>query len=116
MPSLPLLHSQWYIWSDTKKGFLKRVSLNIGAPIGLAHWIMDDGFKSGKGMGLSTALQEIELLKCALESKFGLKFTVQIRHSSGGSLGHRLHISSKSRVLSLVQSHFINSMNYKLGL
>lgn len=40
LPSLTLLHSQWYIWSDTKKGFIKRVPLNIGellTPIGLAH-------------------------------------------------------------------------------
>jgi len=82
---------------------------------------MDDGFKSGKDMGLSTEsffLQKIKLLKYILESKFGLKMTVQIRHSSGGNLDHRLYISSKSRdiLLSLVQSHFINSMNYKLAL
>jgi len=44
--------------------------------------------------------------------------TVQIRYFSEGSLDHRLHISSKSWdiLLFLVQSHFINSMNYKLGL
>ena len=82
---------------------------------------MDDRFKSGKDMGLSTesfSLQKIELLKRVLKSKFELKMTVQIRHSSEGSLDYRLHISSKSWdiLLFLVQSHFINLINYKLGL
>ena len=124
MHLLTLLYSQWYIWSDTKKRFMKKVPLNIGkllTLIGLAHIIMDNGFKSGKDMGLSIeyfSLQKIELLKCTLESKFGLKITVQIRHFSGSSLDHKLHISSKSWdiLLSLVQSHFINSMNYMLDL
>lgn len=46
LPSFTLLHSQWYIWSDTKKGFIKKVSLNIGElliPIGLGYWIMEYG-------------------------------------------------------------------------
>ena len=99
---MTLLYSQWYIWSDTKRRFMKKVPLNIGellTPIDLAYIIIDDGFKSGKDIGLSIeyfSLQKIELLKYTLESKFGLKITVQIRYFSGISLNYKLHISSKS--------------------
>ena len=82
---------------------------------------IDDGFKSGTGICLSTesfTLAEVELLKKVLEFKFGLTVTIQIRNTSGGTLGYRLYISSKSRdkLLSLVKSYFIPSMKYKLGL
>jgi len=124
LPYLTLLHSQWYKWSEYKKRFIKIVPLNIEellTPIGLALWIMDDGFKSGNGIGLCTesfTLAEVELLKKVLEFKFGLTVTIRIRNTSGGTLGYRLSISSKSRekLLSIVKSYFIPSMNYKLGL
>lgn len=124
LSSLTLLHSQWYNWSEVKKGFVKIVPLNIEellTPIGLAIWIMDDGFKAGKGVVLCTesfSLAEVELLKKVLESKFELIVTIQVRHPSGGGIGYRLSISSKSRdkLLSLVQPYFIPSMNYKLGI
>jgi LAGLIDADG DNA endonuclease family len=82
---------------------------------------MDDGFKSGNGICLSIesfTLAEVELLKKVLEFKFGLTVTIQNRNTSGGTFGYRLYISSKSRdkLLSLVKSYFIPSMNYKLGL
>lgn len=88
-------------------------------PIGLAHLIMDDGFKKGKGIGLCTesfTTLEVELLRDILISKFGLTVTLQVRHSSGGSEGYRLYISGKSRekLLSLVRPYFIPSMLYKL--
>ena len=91
LPSLTLLHSQWYKWSEYKKGFIKIVPLNIEellTPIGLAHWIMDDGFKSGNGICLSTesfTIAEVELLKKVLEFKFGLTVTIQNRKTSGGT-------------------------------
>ena len=124
LPSLTLLHSQWYEWSEIKKKFIKIVPLNIGdllTPIGLAHWMMDDGYIHGNGMILATdsfTLNEIELLKKVLESNFDLKVTIQIRKSSGGNEVNRLRISSKSRYkfLALTKSYFIPSMNYKLGL
>jgi hypothetical protein len=84
---------------------------------------MDDGFKSGNGIGLSTesfTKAEVELLKKVLEFKFGLTVTIQNRNTSGGTLGYRLYISSRNRsrdkLLSLVKSYFIPSMKYKLGL
>lgn len=124
LPSIILLHSNWYNWSEVKKGLIKIVPVNIGeliTPIGLAHWIKDDGYKHGKGIVLSTesfSLDDTEVLKKVLELKFELKVTIHIRHSSGGGLGYRLYISSKSydKLLSLIQPYFILSMNYKLGL
>ena len=68
LPSLTLLHSQWYEWSEIKNKYIKIVPLNIGeilTPIGLAHWIMDDGYKHGNGLILATesfSLKEVELL------------------------------------------------------
>jgi hypothetical protein len=98
LPSLTLLHYQWYKWFEYKKGFIKIVPLNIEellvtASIGLALWILDDGFKSGNGICLSTesfTLAEVELLKKVLEFKFGLTVTIQNRNTSGGTLGYRL--------------------------
>ena len=124
LPALTILHSQWYLWSETKKNFIKIVPINIDkllTPIGLAHWIMDDGFKSGKRVVLCTesfTLEEVELLKKVLESKFELKVSIQNRKTSGGIQGYRLAISSYSRakLISLVEPYFIPSMKYKLGL
>jgi hypothetical protein len=83
---------------------------------------MDDGFKSGRGICLCTesfTLAEVELLKNVLEFKFGLTVTIQIRNTSGGTLGYRLYISSRKRsrdkLLSLIGFYPIPSMNYKLG-
>lgn len=51
LPSLTLLHYQWYKWTEHKKGgrYIKIVPLNIEellTPIGLAHLIMDDGLST----------------------------------------------------------------------
>ena len=124
LPSLTLLHSQWYEWSEFKQKFIKIVPINIGellTPIGLAHWIMDDGYIHGNGLILATesfSLNEVELLKTVLESKFDLKVTIQNRKTSAGIEGNRLRISSKShdKLLAVTSSYFIPSMNYKLGL
>ena len=82
---------------------------------------MDDGYKHDYGIILATesfTLLEVEILKKSLESKFNLIVSIQNRKNSKGSIGHRLRISSKSydNLLSLVRSHFIPSMNYKLNL
>lgn len=105
-------------------GFIKIVPLNIEvllSPIGLAHWIMDDGFRSGNGVVLCTdsfTLIEVESLKKVLEFKFDLIVTIQNRTSSSGAKDFRLRINGKShdKLLSLIKSHFILSMYYKLGL
>lgn len=124
LPALSLLHSQWYSWSDSENKFIKIVPLNIEellTPIGLAHWIMDDGFSKGKGIGLCTeffTLAEVELLSKALKSKFDLVTTINVRHISGGRTGYRLLISGAkenyTKLRSIVRPFFIPSMCYKL--
>ena len=60
---------------------------------------MDDGFKTGKRVGLCTesfSLTEVELLKKALESNFDLKVSIHNRKTSGGIQGYRLSISGLS--------------------
>lgn len=82
---------------------------------------MDDGYIHGNGVMLATesfSLNEVELLKKVLESKFDLKVSIQNRNTSLEFNGYRLRISSKSRenLISLTKSYFIPSMYYKLGL
>jgi hypothetical protein len=124
LPALSLLHSQWYSWSESDNRFIKIVPLNIGellTPIGLAHWIMDDGFSKGKAIGLCTesfTLAEVELLGKALKSNFDLVTTINVRHTSGDVTGYRLFISGKpenyTKLRSIVRPFFIPSMFYKL--
>jgi len=49
-----------------------------------------------------------------LEFKFGLTVTIHIRITSGGTLGYRLQISSKSRdkLLSLVEYQAIQFLQW----
>jgi hypothetical protein len=84
---------------------------------------MDDGFSHGKGIGLCTesfTLAEVELLSKALQSKFDLVTTINVRHLSGGRVaaGYRLFISGKpenyTKLRSIVRPFFIPSMYYKL--
>ena len=120
--SLSLLHSQWYKWSDSKSGFIKIVPLNIGdllTPIGLAHWIMDDGYKHGRGIVICTesfTLFEVELLKSVLEKNFGLQITINIRKTSTSKIGYRIYINASSydKLVTLVKPYFIPEMYYKL--
>jgi LAGLIDADG DNA endonuclease family/Proton-conducting membrane transporter len=47
LPSLTILHNEWYNFNNETKKFIKIVPLNIGellTPIGLAHWLMGDGY------------------------------------------------------------------------
>lgn len=124
LPYLSLLHYQWYKWSNIKQKYIKIVPKNIDdllTPIGLAHWIMDDGYKSGGGVVLCTesfSLSEIKMLKNTLISKFDLIATLQKRYITKTKISYRIYISSTShnKLISLVSSYFIPSMKYKLGL
>jgi len=47
LPELTVLHKQWYVLNKENKKFIKIVPFNIGellTSIGLAHWIMGDGY------------------------------------------------------------------------
>jgi hypothetical protein len=83
---------------------------------GLAYWIMDDGYKSGKGFYLCTesyTLSDNEKLKEILTNKFNLKCGIH-KHSNG----HRLYIfsTSKERLLELVKPYLLDHFYYKLDL
>jgi hypothetical protein len=78
LPALTLLHKKWYVWNEELNKFVKIVPLNIGEllkPIGLAHWIMDDGYWSDGTIYLCTdsfTSEEVDLLINVLYSNFGL--------------------------------------------
>ena len=50
-------------------------------PVSLAYWIMDDGSFTGSGLKLHTnafSIEELNILKEALEKNFGLIATIQV--------------------------------------
>lgn len=102
--SLSEIHSQWYIWSDKLNKFIKIVPSNIGdllTPLGLAHWIMGDGYwdNTSKTIVICTdnfTLSEVELLITVLKSKFNLTATVQRRTKSNKEICWRIRFSGKS--------------------
>jgi len=119
------LHAQWYIWNELSK-FVKIVPLNIAdllTPIGLAHWIMDDGYWSQGSVFLCTdsfTSTEVDLLIYVLQSQFGLLATKQRRIKENKEICWRIRFSqAKGNILnlrSLVQSYFIPTMLYKINL
>jgi len=130
LPELTQLHSLWYVWSNDLRKFIKIVPHNIYqllTPIGLAHWIMDSGFRFGDGIILKTecfTYFEVQLLVSVLNRKFGLDTEVlPVGYcDNDGKLimkGHRIYISDKPgnkfKLDSLVIPYFIPSMLYKLN-
>ena len=126
--SLSQIHSQWYIWSETLNKFIKIVPSNIGellTPLGLAHWIMGDGYWDNHSKTVvictdSFTLAEVELLIIVLKTKFNLTATVQRRIKSNKEICWRIRFSGKSENIcllrTLVQSYIIPSMFYKLNI
>jgi hypothetical protein len=90
LPELTFLHSIWYTWSDSFKKYIKIVPLNIGhtlTSIGLAHWIMGDGYwsKHDNTLFLCTdnfTFLEVELLIKVLKDNFNLDSTIKRRIKS----------------------------------
>jgi hypothetical protein len=80
LPALTELHAQWYVWSEelNKFVFVKIVPLNIKellTPLGLAHWIMGDGYWSAGTLYLCTdnfTSKEVDLLINTLHTNFNL--------------------------------------------
>lgn len=84
---------------------------------GLAHWMMDDGYKSGSGLYLCTesfSVSEMEFLVNILKGKFGLVCSIH-KVTKGG---HRIYIHSTSvdTLKGLVQPYFVPHFYYKLSL
>lgn len=83
---------------------------------GLAYWLMDDAYKFGSGLCISTesfTLIENQFLVNILKTKFNLECGIHT-HTNG----HRLYIYSTSmdRLISLVKPYFLSHFYYKLGL
>jgi hypothetical protein len=126
LPQISSLHKLWYVWSDELNKFIKIVPLNIGellTPIGLAHWIMDDGYKNGRGLVLCTdsfTLSEVNLLIDVLKLNFGLDAKIYNRRQKDKPLCWRIAIKGDSdnvkKLTEIVLPYFVPSMYYKLDL
>lgn len=83
---------------------------------GLAYWYMDDGYKTVKGLYLSTesfTIEENNFLVEILQNKFGLACSVH-KHTNG----HRIYIpsTSKDKFVELVKPYVLPIFYYKLDL
>jgi len=83
---------------------------------GLAYGIMDDGYKSGKGLYICTesfSLNEIKILINILINKFNLKCSYHMVTN-----GYIIYIfsSSKAKLIELVKPYFIEHFYYKLDI
>lgn len=128
LPALTELHNQWYKLNKENKKYIKIVPLHIEdllTPIGLAHWIMGDGYwdKTSKTIVICTdnfTLSEVDLLIDVLKSNFNLTATVNRRIKSNKEVCWRIRFSGKEynilRLVNLVKPHFIPSMLYKLNI
>jgi len=108
--SLTILHNEWYVLNKETKKFIKIVPLNINellSPIGLAHWVMGDGFWSNhdKTIFICTdnfTLAEVDLLIQVLKDKFNLLATKTHRIKANKVICWRIRISRKSDNLSKI--------------
>lgn len=116
------LHKLWY--KETDSGFVKILPANISSslkPIGLAHWIMGDGYFSENTVYLCTdnfTKKEVETLISVLDKNFNLKATIKIRKNSKGISLYRIRIKSLSlnKLKDIVVPYFIPEMLYKLNI
>ena len=74
---------------------------------GLAYWIMDDGYKTKKGIYISTesySLNEVKFLCKILNNKFCLECSPHITTN-----GYRLYIfsSSKEKLIKIIRPYFL---------
>lgn len=122
---LTLIHSQWYSLDTSTNKYVKNVPLNIEellSPIGLAHWIMGDGFWSENTLYLCTdsfTYSEVWLLINALDTVFNLRAGSARRIKDNREVCWRIRLSSKKenidRLKSIVLPFMIPTMKYKLG-
>ena len=125
LPELTILHSLFFEWSKVKQRFIKIVPSNIKellSPIGLGHWIMDDGYWSKGTIYLCTdnfTSKEIDLLIDILYKKFGLVAKKNSQKKNETLIFWRIRFSGKQENLNklrlLVSSYFIPSMLYKIN-
>lgn len=83
---------------------------------GLAHWLMDDSYKSGKGLYICTesfTLIEMDFLINILKSKFDLECS---KHKYTNGYRIYVHSTSKDKLIGLVKPYFVQHFYYKLDL
>jgi len=125
LPALTELHAQWYVWSEELNKFVRIVPLNIKellTPLGLAHWIMGDGYWSAGTLYLCTdnfTSKEVDLLINTLDINFNLIAGKNKRIKDNKEICWRIRLSQDSNNIkilkSLVKPHLIKSMLYKIG-
>lgn len=119
------LHKKWYKLNTYTGKYEKFVPLNISellTPIGLAHWLMGDGYWENQARTIklctdSFTKAEVDLLIDALDKLFNIKATsnIRTRNNKGGVYRIRIAIKSLPLLREIVIPYFTPSMLYKLG-
>lgn len=122
LPLFSQLHSLWYKEVDDK--YIKIIPERIEemlTPVGLAHWIMGDGYFDNGGVKICTDnFTQKEVLKLIeiIESKFGIKSSLNKRSNPNGKIVWRIRVRklSMEKLIKLIIPYFIPEMLYKLGI
>lgn len=97
---------------------VKRVPDNISELLTrLAHWIMDDGSRQGKGLHISVYAftpEDVDKLMLTLQDKFNLKCSIHYNRDNKPRIF--IFMESMDHLRTLVKGYFIKEMLYKLGL
>jgi hypothetical protein len=126
--ALTLLHQEWYIKTPDTNKYKKIIPLKIEnylTNIGLAYWIMDDGYfdNTSKTIIICTddfTYTEILLLIKVLQGNFNLLATPIKRTRPNKIICWRIRFSIKNdnieNLKKIIQPYFIPSMYYKLNI
>lgn len=90
--------------------------LELLSPRGLAYWIMDDGYKFGKGLYISTdsySKTDIEILVNVLKTKFDLESSL---HKTTNGYRIYIHSTAMIKLIDLIKPYLLTHFYYKLGL
>lgn len=119
---LPLFTEYYNLFYTNGVKVIPNNIYDLLTPLGLAHWIMQDGsfHKVYKGVVLCTDCfikEEVQIIIELLQNKLNLKCTIQ-KAPNKSLIRFRIYRSAKSVSIlrELVQSYFNSSMLYKLGL
>ena len=101
-------------YSNSKKVVPSNID-ELLTDIGLAHWIMDDGSKQGKGLHLNVyafSPECVNRLINVLNTKFGLKCSIHLKNGKP-----RIYVFKESieLLISIVKPHMVPSIMYKLS-
>jgi LAGLIDADG DNA endonuclease family/Proton-conducting membrane transporter/NUMOD1 domain len=122
LPFLSELHLLWY--KEINGKYVKILPEGIEemlTPVGLAHWIMGDGYYDKGVIKICTDnFTQGEVLKLikVLDNKFEIKSTINRRKNPNGNIVWRIRVRklTMERLIKLVIPYFIPEMLYKLGI